>query len=35
MAELVNLKISSAISQYGSEKRFAKDLLISALKVIS
>ena len=33
MAELVNFQISNSISQYGSEKRFAKDILISDLKV--
>ena len=33
MSDFVLLNISSTISQYGSEKRFAKDLLISEFKV--
>lgn len=32
MADMVNLQISSTISQFGSEKRFEKNILISALK---
>ena len=33
MSDFVYLSISSTKSQYGSEKRFARDLLISELKV--
>ena len=33
MSELVNLVISSNISEYGNERRFPRKMLVSELKV--